>query len=174
MSWRRPNFVVEKWDDPPIIRVIDALQKTHERVICRSFRRLTDLDKPFKSWEASTLSAFLSEQSIRSALSEMRLPEAVEPFPPITLLGTYEFEGAVTALLLTHGPYADSELTEEQARQMARAFVDAICGDRRGCGPIFRIDSPLSDWFYNVAWDASFALQDSRDLWWVIFVTDSD
>jgi hypothetical protein len=142
-------------------------------MICQCFRPLNcgENQPNFESW----LRAFLEGESVRSELPELRIPPNIDPFPIVVTYGAYEFEGAMTRLLLSDGAYYRSELSEDQARTMAREFVDAIVSSSRKHATIYRLDGPWCGWFYDIAWDASFVVRNAKtQRVWLICVTDTD
>jgi hypothetical protein len=119
------------------------------------------------------LSSFLGRPEVRAALSEIRLSEAAVEALPFRAIGAFEFEGALTQILLWGGAY-NSGMTEEPARLASRAFVDELIGDR-GHAQVFAVDGAWTSWFHDVAWDYSFIVLDAdRRAWWTLFMTDTD
>ena len=182
MSWREIIYTLDERNDPAINAVVDAICKTHVNggMICRCFRPLNgaaydhahrnDL-QGVKRW----LQTFLEAQSIRKFLPELELPETLDPFPTYITYGSYEFEGAITALLLSNGAYINSELPDDTARSMARRFVDVLLPDSRPYATIFRVDGAWANWFCDVAWDATFLVfSPKQQRWWLLCITDTD
>jgi hypothetical protein len=57
---------------------------------------------------------------------------------------------------------------------MSREFVDALAGERLQTA-VWRIDEPWTDWFYDVAWDSTFVVQQLQVRRWALLcVTDTD
>lgn len=179
MFWNVTYFKLDDRNDPAITAVLEAVQKSHCNggMICRCIRKLIGPAKYDYFRDAKELSSFLSESSVRSILHELELPESFETFPPITRYSAYEFEGAVTSILQHGGAYtlAADRPSDEDARQMARAFVDALLPKSRDLAQCVRIDGAWSSWFCEINWDASFVIRDPKaDRWWIVCITDTD
>ncbi len=92
-----------------------------------------------------------------------------------SVYGAYEFEGALVDILLTGGSFNRFAGTEDDARQMARAFVDAAIPEGRLSSLVFRIDGPWTRWFFDVAWDHTFVIHDRESYrWQVLCTTDNN
>jgi len=97
------------------------------------------------------------------------------PMPQYNWYGTYELEGAITHLLLVGGAYRNAGLSEEQARGLSRAFVDALVGNARLQTSVYRISGAWTDWFHDIAWDATFVIYRPVARRWTLFcATDTD
>lgn len=81
-------------------------------------------------------------------------------------------EGALTVALLRGGACRKFAGTEDEARQLSREFVAAIGHDH---AQVCKILGAWTDWFYDVAWDASFVILDAQRMrWWILCMTDTD
>jgi hypothetical protein len=105
---------------------------------------------------------------------ELRIPEVLPEVPQYVCYGGFEFEAALTDLLLTGGAYFQKTIREEAARQMSRDFVDALAGER-GQMTVWRLDEPWTDWFYDLVWDRTIVvLSLPLRRWGLLCVTDTD
>lgn len=181
MGWRDIQYDVVAVEDARLSAVVQAVQATHVngRALLRVFRPTdaaafdvaaqTDL-QGVDHW----LRCFLESPSVRAAVPELRMPDALPQLPKHTWYGGFEFEGAITHLLLSGGAYERPAFGEDVARRMSRDFVDALSGDRQHTS-VWRIDESWTDWFYDVAWDRTFVVQQLQARrWGLLCVTDTD
>ncbi|HUG67925.1 MAG TPA: hypothetical protein VMM76_09240 [Pirellulaceae bacterium] len=182
MSWRDVEYRIDAFHDDRLDIVVRALETTHVNggVLLRCFRPLLgarfgeahqqDL-RGVEHW----LRCFLECQTVRDLIPELRIPNPLGELPPFTTYGAYEFEGALIPLLLRGGAYIGSSISENDARTLARGFVDAMVGDCRDLITVFRLDGAWTDWFYDIAWDATFIVFNPVAMCWCLFcVTDTD
>jgi len=99
---------------------------------------------------------FLANRSVREAVHELEIPLPLGVLPEFNCYSGYEFEGAITRLLLIGGAYTGSSLSEDSARAMSRAFVDALVGEHRGTAIVYHLKDAWTPWFYDIAWDSTF------------------
>jgi len=138
MGWREVEYEVVPALDPRLLAVTDALRASHVNggTVLRLYRPVdevafdgawrTDL-QGIEHW----LRCFLEARSVREAVPELQIPITMPIVPKHTWYGGFEFEGAITHLLLTGGAYVRPDFGEETARQMSRGFVDAVAGNQR-------------------------------------------
>lgn len=169
MSWRDVEYRLDDFHDDRLDTIVRALETTHVNggVLLRCFRPLLgarfgeahqqDL-RGVEHW----LQCFLECETVRDLIPELKIPSPLGELPPFTTYGAYEFEGALIPLVLRGGAYVGSSISENDARTFARGFVDALVGDRRDQITIFRLDGAWTDWFYDIAWDATFVVFDLR------------
>jgi hypothetical protein len=181
LSWRDVEYRLEEWCDPHIADVVSAINRTHVNggALLRCFRPTSPAfeDAYHRDLQGLPymLRAFLESNSVRRLVPELAISVPIEPFPAFIAYGSYEFEGAITALLLSTGAYVSSTMNAATARSMASSFVDSLLADARDQGRIFRISDAWSEWFCDVAWDISFAVFDPVGRrWWLLCVTDTD
>ena len=121
------------------------------------------------------LQQFLNDPTVRKALADVNLDSAKAIPPPHRILGSFEFEGALTEILLGGGAYVSGLSSKDDARGMSRAFVEAMLEQRRRGAPVFALEGAWTSWFYDVAWDASYVIIDpSARAWWILLMTDTD
>jgi hypothetical protein len=124
---------------------------------------------------ARLLAAFLDHAAVKSALHDVKLASAKANPPPFRPLGSFELEGALTQILLGGGAYIPGMESEDDARRMSRAFVDALLGNHRRSSMAFAVEGAWTPWFYDVAWDSSYLVLDPlARAWWALFMTDTD
>lgn len=121
------------------------------------------------------LAALLNQPVVKNALADVKFASAKVIPPPFRPLGSFEFEGALTEMLLGGGAYISGLTSEDDARRISRAFVDALLGDHRRSSAVFALEGAWTPWFHDVAWDCSYVILDpSARAWWTLFATDTD
>ena len=182
MSWHDVEYRLEDYQDDRLNTAVRALERTHANggVLLRCFHPLIG-ERFGKAYQQDLrgdehwLRCFLECETVRNQISELKIPHPLGDVPQFTTYGAYEFEGALISLLLRGGAYVKSSLTENDARTFARDFVDAVVGDYRDYVTVFRVDGAWTDWFCDVAWDATFiVLNPVAKCWWLFCVTDTD
>ena len=120
------------------------------------------------------LAAFLQRPEVRNALATVEIDSA-QTMPPFRTLGLFELEGALTGILLGGGAYIRGLESEDEARHVSRAFVDALAGDNRRTALGFAFEGYWTPWFHDVAWDFTYFVFDPvGKSWWALFMTDTD
>ncbi len=181
MGWRDVEYKVVPVTDPRLLAVIAALQASHVNggAILGVFQPTSDaaFDNAVRSdlqGLGHCLQCFFEAPSVREAVPSLQIPNPLPGVARHTWYSGFEFEGAVTHLLLAGGAYEKPAFGEEDARRMARNFVDALAGERLH-STVWRIDEPWSGWFHDVAWDATFVVQQRwARRWALLCVTDTD
>ena len=121
------------------------------------------------------LAAFLNRPAVKNALNDVKVTSAKAIPPPFRPLGSFEFEGALTETLLGGGAYIRGMDSEDDARRISRAFVDALLGNHRRSSTAFAFEGAWTPWFHDVAWDSSYLILDPlARAWWALFMTDTD
>jgi hypothetical protein len=121
------------------------------------------------------LAAFLDRPAVKNALNDVKLASAKAIPPPFRPMSSFELEGALTEILLGGGAYIRGMESDDDARRMSRAFVDALLGDHRRSSTVFALEGAWTRWFYDVAWDCSYLILDPlARAWWSLFMTDTD
>ncbi len=181
MGWRDVEYRLEETVNTAFDRVVGAIKATHVNggVLLRCFRPTTTaFDHAFRNdlqGERHLLRAFLESESLTHLVPELDISKPIEPFPEFTSYDCYEFEGAITSLLLSSGAYIDSKIEANNARMLAAAFVDEMLTETRDVAAVYRISGAWAGWFCDVAWDRSFAVLDpTARKWWLMCVTDTD
>ena len=181
MGWRDIEYIAYEYQDERLEAVIQCVEKTHVNggVILRCLRptNIAEFEKAnSKNLQGvdHQLRSFLEAKTVRLSLPELNIPYPLFELPTPLNYGSYEFEGGITQLLLQGGAYIRSSVTEDAARSLARAFIDAMIRDRRYAS-IYRIFGAWTDWFHNVAWDLTYIVKDvGGKQWWIFCVTDTD
>jgi len=164
MRWHDVQYRVVPVTDPRLVAVTEALQLSYTNggVVLRIFEptcpEVFDAASKYDlQGHEQWLRCFLEASSVRRAVREFRIPVSLPQVPAHIWYGGFEFEGAITGMLLSAGAYTRPAFDEEVARRLSREFVDALVGERR-LTSVWRIDEPWTDWFYDVAWDATFVI----------------
>jgi hypothetical protein len=182
MGWRDVEYDLAPADEPRLQIVAHLVQASHVNggAILRIFKPTSDpaFDAAARSdlqGMDHLLRCFLEAASVREAIPDLRIPFPLTPMPQYTWYGSFEFEGAITQLLLAGGAYKSAGLSEEQARTISRGFVDALIGNARLRTCVYRISGAWTDWFHDIAWDATFVVHQLVARRWALFcVTDTD
>ena len=78
-------------------------------------------------------------------------------------------------MLVQGGAYAEFSGTAREAMNVSGRFCDALFGDRFKEILLFKSHEAWSDWFCNVAWDATWVGFDKRESKvWLLCVTATD
>src|SRR5688572_20158063 len=121
------------------------------------------------------LTAFFNHAEVKRALKEVQFAAAKTVPPLFRPMSSFEFEGALTEILLGGGAYIGGLASEDDARRITRAFVDAFLGNNRRLSTVFALEGAWTPWFYDVAWDNSYLILDPvAPAWWALFMTDTD
>jgi hypothetical protein len=119
--------------------------------------------------------SFLSSESVRVIAHSLKIPERVPENLSCCWYNGYEFEGAITHAIMRGGAYAQCDFPEETARRLSQNFVSAMTAEQIGQTFVCRIDSPWTEWFYDVAWDSTFIVfQYQRNRMNLFCITDTD
>lgn len=181
MGWRDIEYVAAPSDDLRLTAVLQALRTTHDNggallgIFEPSSPSAFENAQRFDfGGQEHFVRSFLESPSVRSAMPELRIPASISGPLSYTWYSGFEFEGAITHLLLAEGAYIKSTIEDEVARQMSRSFMDALVGDRQKT-LVYRIDGAWAEWFYDVAWDSSyFFVQYATKRCGLLCITDTD
>ena len=182
MRWNDVEYEVVPSMDSRLFKVVAALQESYS-----NGGTILRILKPREEWKYTLayrtdlggvdhwLRSFLQAQTVREAVRELQIPPEIPNLPKYTGYGGFEFEGAITQLLLRGGAYGQLDLSEDAARHLSRDFVNALTDSQPSNIFVIRIDEPWTDWFYDVAWDSTFVVMDSVAMRWTLLgVTDTD
>jgi hypothetical protein len=178
MQWSDVHYAEHPLADPRLDAYLATLRNLYSngRVLLRCFQPTDTV--AFHNARAHDrgafdhlLDAFLRAPTIQVYLSELRIPSPLK-LPAFHCYSSYEMEGALTLVLLRGGAYQKFAGTEDEARNLARQFVAVIGHDQ---AQVFKILGGWTPWFYDVAWDSSFVILDTRrSRWWILCMTDTD
>jgi hypothetical protein len=181
MAWDSVTYDRTAVHSPKIDRFLDAIRKSHVNggVIVACF----EPDDPAEFDDSARrdlhgvdrcISSFLTRPSVRVAVPELQLPAALDPPPKFGYKGPFELEGQLTQTLLVGGAYRQFDGTVQEARQISRDFVEELVADRWLNVAVVAIGL-LTEWFYDVAWDAFLIVFDQQGRrFWLICITDTD
>jgi hypothetical protein len=173
------NFEPIEVDDPRAERYSSAVRSTHVNggIVIACFRpnppvSVSDLLRGM-AW-LSVPHAFLQNASVRHALADLAIPAQVT-LGDVCWQSSYELEGGLVQTLVLGGAYESWEKRENDARTVARDFVDSLSEGRRLGLNAFRIPGAWTSWFFDVAWDSTYLVcHFDSDKWWLICSTDTD
>ncbi|PHG05822.1 hypothetical protein [Bacillus toyonensis] len=84
-------------------------------------------------------------------------------------------DGSIAAQILWGGAYEAFQERPVAAKQLAINVCQYMFQDRYEDIKVFESDHPWTDWFYDVAWDATWMVLDSKEhKMWLICATDTD
>ena len=173
------TFEVITFDDPRAERYAAAVRTTHVNggIVIACFRPNPHVPVHEMihgvSWP-SVAQAFLRNASVRRALTDLDVPEEVT-LGGVCAQGSYEFEGGLAQTLVSGGAYVSWAEREDDARAVARDFVESLSEGRRASLMALRIDGAWAPWFFDIAWDSTYlAWNYDSDRWWLICSTDTD
>ena len=167
-------------DHPHAIALSEAIQQTHTNggaliwVFKNEETQKILQDYKIHLSDQRMLTEFLQSVSIREALPELSAGENMT-VPQTMRLNFFELEGSLIHLLVNGGAYWNWEIQEQKARAVARGFVDLIGAGNRSHILGYRFYEAWTNWFYGIAWDATFvACNLATQKWWLVCVTDTD
>ncbi|MCA9176210.1 MAG: hypothetical protein KDB14_17105 [Planctomycetales bacterium] len=162
-------------------RLVEVLQATHVNggAVCVS---LEPADA--SAWETlefsdlPTLEQLLQlacHPAMRDAAPDLQIPERVECTEDWQLTNPLAMEGDLAYQLLMGGAYDSFEGGLEEARSLARAFIDSLLDDRVLQASAAWCHAPWTPWFADVAWDTTYLIRDMEARRFTLLaITDSD
>lgn len=183
MPWDDVAYTVETLDNPHITEFLTALGHTYGNggVVIRSFRATNEaaFDHALRHDRRTidhVFGAFLTRPSVVAALPELQIQLPLERPPEFRWMSAFGVEGDLTHMLLVGGAYERFRGTVEQARTLSRRFMEALFGEElHRVGWAGGSPTPWTPWFCDIAWDATFVLQDQRARRFVLLcLTDTD
>ena len=119
-------------------------------------------------------SAFIDLPAVSTAVPEL-LSDSTDPEISQKWGMPFVLEGELTATLVSGGAYDKFAGTACEAKVLARDFCDAMFANRYDDVEIYSTYKPWSPWFYDVAWDYTYAILDKRNRqFWLLAITDTD
>jgi hypothetical protein len=183
VAWEDVAYWVEKLDDPHFTEFLTAFAQVYVNggVVLRSFRATngTAFDHALRHDNRTmdqVFGAFLTRPSVASALPELQIHLPLERPPEFRWMSAFGVEGDLTHMLLVGGAYERFRGTVEQARTLSRRFMEALFGEElHRVGWAGGSPTPWTPWFFDIAWDATFVLQDQQMKRFVLLcMTDTD
>lgn len=84
-------------------------------------------------------------------------------------------DGSIAAQILSGGAYETFKERPAIAKQLAVNLCQYMFQDRYEDIKVFESYHPWTDWFYDVAWDVTWMVLDSKEQkMWFICATDTD
>lgn len=183
MPWEDVTYAVEPLESPAITEFLTAVGQVYVNggVILRSFRAVNEaafdlaLRSDFRGIDHAFRS-FLTCPSVVAALPELQIGLPLERPPEFRWTSPFGVEGDLTYSLLVGGAYERLQGTVDQARGITRRLMEAIFGrELHLVGWAGSSTTPWTPWFFDVAWDATFVMQDIRAKRFVLLcMTDTD
>jgi hypothetical protein len=183
VAWEDVIYRAEKPDDPHIAEFLTAIGRIYVNggVVLRSFRAINGaafdhaLRNDFRGI-GHAIHTFLTCPSVVAALPELQIQPPLERPPEFRWMSPFGVEGDLTHMLLVGGAYERFRGTVEQARTLSRRLMEALFGEElHRVGWAGGSPTPWTPWFYDIAWDATFVVQDMRAERFVLLcMTDTD
>jgi hypothetical protein len=183
VAWEEVAYRVEKPDDPPVTEFLTALGRVFVNggALLRSFRARNKaafddaLRHDFRGID-HVLRAFLTRPSVVASLPELRIVLPLARPPEFRRISAFGMEGDLTHALLAGGAYERFPGTVNEARASSRGLMEALFGeDLHRIGLAGGSPTPWTPWFHDIAWDATFVVQDRRARRFVLLcMTDTD
>ena len=118
--------------------------------------------------------AFLNLPTVLNAAPEL-LADATDPEVSQKWGMPFVLEGELTATLVSGGAYEKFAGTACEAKALAKDFCSAVFANRYDDVEIYSTCKPWSSWFFDVAWDGTYAILDKRNRQlWLLAITDMD
>jgi hypothetical protein len=183
VPWEDVAYTAETLDNPHITEFLTALGQTFGNggVVFRSFRAMNEaaFDHALRHDRRTidqVFGAFLTRPSVVAALPELQIRLPLERPPEFRWMSAFGVEGDLTHMLLVGGAYERFRGTVEQARALSRRFMEAVFGEElHRIGWAGGSPTPWTPWFCDIAWDATYVLQDQRTKRFVLLcMTDTD
>ena len=183
MSWDDVLYRLEALPDRHIDEFIGAFARIYSNggVVVRSFRAADDaeFDRAIqidaRGVERTALSV-VSSPSVINAVPELRIPLPLERPPEFRSTSLFGMEGELTQMLVQGGAYERFPGTVDDARGITRRFMEGLFGmELHLVGWAVVTATAWTPWFCNIAWDATFVVQDRRTKRYVLVcMTDTD
>jgi hypothetical protein len=183
VSWEDVTYDVEPLDNPHITEFLTAFGQVYVNggVILRSFRATNEaaFDHALRHDRRTidqVFGASLTCLSVVASLPELQIRLPLERPPEFRWMSALGVEGDLTHMLLVGGAYERFRGTVEQARTLSRRFMEAIFGEElHRVGWAGGSPTPWTPWFYDIAWDATFVMQEQQARRFVLIcMTDTD
>lgn len=180
-KWQDVDYELLPGDDARIAAIVRSACRTYINGGCLAFGFRARNAAAFDAAERCDrkgldhlLASFLRNPIVQRELAQTRIADATVCPPPYGALGPLQLEGALADSLARGGAYTGG-VPVDAARELARDFVAAVIGNPSGSAYIFKLEGAWTPWFYDVAWDSSYAICTiTTRTWWLLFMTDTD
>ncbi len=126
--------------------------------------------EPLRHWQR-----FLGAVVEQGLAADLAVPDPPVAMASPTVYGGYELEATMVTRLLSGGAYARFPGSDEEARAIAWAAVDAMLGDGRLAATAYATREAWTRWFNTGPWDQTLAAFDpTTQRWWLVCLTDTD
>lgn len=181
MSWEDVAFRVEVIEGPAITALLGSLRVVYSNggVVLRSLQA----EDPTEFLEgvrqascgANTLNTLLTNPSVVRGTPELGIAVPLKHLPDFRWMSAFGMEGDLTHMLLNGGAYEKFRGTVDEARLMTQEFMESVFGKDLQTLWVSSSPTPWTDWFCDIAWDATFVVWDNiRHRFVLLCCTDSD
>lgn len=120
---------------------------------------------------------FVCTQAVIASLSSLQIQKPLRQQLKAELKrsGGFTLDGELAFTLFQGGAYEQFKRSAKEAYDLARNLREQLYGDRYDQVSIYKTDLAWTDWFRDVAWDATWFIVDRRDCRiWLLCITDTD
>jgi hypothetical protein len=180
--WKELQITQEPFPHPAIDNVLRHLRATHTNGGAE-FAQFKVSEHPTLHWfgarnrldEIDFFDRFLSSSPVSSALPALKIDASGVSGAGFEWGDTLTLDGEIAQVLVQGGAYEKYAGTAREAKEIAGRFCVAVFGERFTEVQVYKSYKPWSDWFYDVAWDATWLGFDKRHVKvWLLCVTDTD
>jgi hypothetical protein len=120
---------------------------------------------------------FVCSQKVIAALPMLKIQKPLRSEMEVEFKRNNAFilDGELGFTLFQGGAYEGYSGTALEAKQLGKGMCDQLFGDRLDEISVYKTDLAWTDWFHDVAWDASWFIVDRRFCRiWLLCLTDTD
>jgi hypothetical protein len=190
----RPNFasIQEMWQNINIRQtplqsskvqaIVAAFNHTYDNGGAR-FTRFTITYHPTLHWFAVRnrwddlrfFDTFFRAITVRATLPEFTIAHDYSLTTAFKASTLFTLDGELAQALFQGGAYTQFTGTASEAKELGRAFVQALFGDRYDEIVVYHSNVAWAAWFRDIAWDTTWVMIDQRHLTIdVLCITDTD
>src|SRR5437868_472977 len=170
MSWEDVVYAVEPLEGQPITELLSTFRQIYVNggVVLRSFRATNEASFDYALRNDCrgidhVFQTFLACPSVVPSVPELKIQLPLDRPPQFRWMSAFGVEADLTDMLLVGGAYERFRGTVNEARMLTRRFMEALFGEelhrvgRAGGSP-----TPWTPWFFDLAWDSTFLVQDQQ------------
>lgn len=125
--------------------------------------------------EINFFDRFLNMPIVTENLSAIRLGESKVSNTNFEWASSFTLDGELAQTLVQGGAYHKFGGSDYEAKQIGANFCEVLFGHRFSEVQMYKTHKPFTEWFYDIAWDATWLGFDKREIKvWLLCVTDTD
>ena len=180
--WGELQITYEPLTLPALDDVLGHLRATHANGGAE-FAQFRVSEHPTLHWfgsrnrldEIDFFDRFLYSPAVSFALPPLKIGASGVSGTGFEWGNSLTLDGEIAQMLVQGGAYDKFAGPAREAKAMAGRFCEAVFGERFTEVQVYKSHKPWSDWFYGVAWDATWLGFDKRHVKvWLLCVTDTD